>query len=461
MNAAIVILFFLAMLLIGILSARKIGGTVSYFVADRKGTVPVITGSLVATAVGGSSTIGLAGLGYTRGLVGAWWLLVGVIGLGVLAVWFVEKVRAFEVFTLPEILERQYGGQAVKIVASLLIVIAWLGIVAAQILAAGKLLSVLLPGHFSLVTSTAAMVFILYTILGGQYSILRTDGIQSVIIICGILLCFFAGISAAGGLSVMAEQLPRSFFSFPLSAEFGWFDLGSFLIVVGATYLVGPDIYSRIFCTKDADTARRALFMTALVLMCMAFCITFIGMAARVLLPEISPESALPSLIMEILPAGLNGMVIAALLAAVMSSADTVLLTAGTIIVSDIINPLFRSQLGEKRLLFLTRISIALVGAAALLIALTIKGVIASLLLGYTVYSSGLVIPVLFGFYVEKFRLNFQGVLCSVIGGGCTGLFLKLSGYDKLLFITFPLSALFLFAGSYIFPRIIAGRKGR
>ena len=135
MNTAIVILFFLVMLLIGILSARKIGGTVSYYVADRKGSVPVITGSLVATAVGGSSTIGLAGLGYTRGLVGAWWLLVGVIGLGVLAFWFVEKVRAFEVFTLPEILERQYGGQTVKIVASLLIVIAWLGIIAAQILA--------------------------------------------------------------------------------------------------------------------------------------------------------------------------------------------------------------------------------------------------------------------------------------------------------------------------------------
>lgn len=461
MNGAIVIIFFLAMILIGILSARRIRGTVSYYVADRQGSAPLITGSLVATTVGGSSTIGLAGLGYTKGLVGAWWLLVGVIGLAILAFWFVEKVRTYEVFTLPEILERQYGGEAVKIVASLLIVTAWLGIIAAQILAAGKLLSVLIPGHFSALAGTAAAVFILYTILGGQYSILRTDGIQSVIILCGIVLCGIAGISAAGGISLMAERLPPSYFSFPLSVEFCWYDLVSFLLVVGATYLVGPDIYSRIFCTKDVGTARRSLLLTALVLACLAFCITFIGMSARVLLPGIPPESAFPALIMEILPLGLNGLVIAALLAAVMSSADTVLLTAGTIIVADIINPLFRSRLEEKRLLTLTRISIALLGTAALLIALKIKGVIASLLLGYTVYSAGLVIPVLLGFYAEKFHLNFRGVLCSVIGGGATGLFLKLAGYDKLLFITFPLSAVLLFAGSALSSRIIAKRKGR
>jgi len=73
-----------------------------------------------------------------------------------------------------------------------------------------------------------------------------------------------------------------------------------------------------------------------------AFLITFAGIAARVLLPEIQPESALPALVMNTIPTGLNGLVIIALLAAVMSSADTCLLTTSTIITSDILSPLFK-----------------------------------------------------------------------------------------------------------------------
>ena len=451
MNNIIAGAFLLGMMLVGILSMKKIKSASSYFVADRNANTPAVTGSLLATIIGGSSTIGIAGLGYSKGLVGAWWMLVGAIGLIVLSVWFAERVRNYEVYTLPEILKKQYGGDAIRIIASVLIAAAWLGIIAAQIIAAGKILSVLWPGQSAWLMIIAGSVFIIYTLLGGQYSILRTDLIQSIFIIAGIIVCTIAGVSAAGGLSGMAENLSPSYFSFPTAPDFGWINLLTFLFFVGATYLVGPDIYSRIFCSRDPKVARKSLMLTASIMIPTAFLITFAGIAARVLLPEIQPESALPALVMSTIPTGLNGLVMIAFLAAVMSSADTCLLTTGTIITSDILGPLFK--IDEKNLLKISRICVIVTGVVSLLIALTLQGIIASLLLAYTIYSAGLVIPILFGFHAERFGLNAAGAMIAIAGGGVTGLILKLSGHSGLLLCTIPLSVALLFAGSYTWKK--------
>jgi SSS family solute:Na+ symporter len=124
-------------------------------------------------------------------------------------------------------------------------------------------------------------------------------------------------------------------------------------------------------------------------------------------------------------------------------------LTTSTIIAADIINPVFKSTINEKTLLMITRIGVIIIGIISLLIALKLKGIIASLLLGYTVYTSGLVIPVLLGFYAKSLKLNAVGVIAAVVGGGGMGLFLKLSGYNNLSLLTLPVSAFLLFAGSY------------
>ena len=443
--------FLLGMILVGILSMKRIKTAASFFVADRKANTPAVTGSLLATIIGGSSTIGIAGLGYSKGLVGAWWMLVGAMGLIVLSLWFAGKVRDYEVYTLPEILRKQYGGNAIRIISSVLIAAAWLGIIAAQIIAAGKILSVLWPGQSVWLMIIAGSVFIIYTLLGGQYSILRTDLIQSVCIIAGIIVCTIAGVSSAGGLSGMMDNLPPSYFSFPTTPDFGWIDLLTFLFFVGSTYLVGPDIYSRIFCSKDPGVAKRSLLLTACIMIPTAFFITLAGIAARVLLPEIQPESALPALVMHTIPAGLSGLVIIALLAAVMSSADTCLLTTSTIITSDILSPLFK--IDEKNLLRISRIGVVVTGVVSLVIALRLQGIIASLLLGYTIYSAGLVVPILLGFYTKRFELNAAGAMIAIAGGGASGLFLKLSGHNALLLCTIPLSAILLFAGSYIWNK--------
>lgn len=450
MNEAVIIVYFICMIIVGAVNLRNSRSLSGFLVANRRGSSFAITGSLMATILGGSATLGMAGLGYGRGIVGAWWLLSGVIGMALLSFWLSRRIRSLELYTLPEILERQYQSSAVRMIASLLVSVAWIGIIAGQTIACGKILSVLWNGDLSFHIILSGAVFILNTALGGQHSVIKTDVIQFMIIVVGVAICVVGGISSAGGLQRMITDSPPGHWSFPVSESFDAMALLGFLFFVGLPYLVGPDIYTRLFCAKTPDVARRSAAYTALLMIPIAFAITIIGIIARILLPEINPESALPSLAMHLMPAGLNALVIAALLAAVMSTASTCLLTSSTIITMDVIVPLCRRDPGEHVQLLISRATVVLVGGIAIIIALASQGIIDSLLLAYTVYSSGIVVPLVLGFYASGLRLNKAGAISAVIGGGALGLVLKLSGFNSLVLISLPVSAILLFAGSAV-----------
>ena len=448
----IIAVYFLCMIAIGVASRKKARGVDDFFVAGRKGSSLFITGSLLATIVGGSATVGMAGLGFTQGLTGAWWLLVGSIGLVVLGLFFAEKVRRFGLYTLPELVEKQYDGR-MALAASGLIVIAWMGIIAGQIVAAGKIMSVLGIGSPILWMVLFSIVFIVYTVVGGQYAVIRTDTLQTVIIFAGIFGGLALLLSRLGGLSGLISSLSPEQFAFPLSSQFGAKELITFLLLVGLTYVVGPDMYSRLFCAKDSRTARVSVFWTALLIIPFAFCITLIGMGASALFPQISPEQAFPTVINEVFSPLLGGIVLAALLCAVMSSADTCLLTASTILTMDVIRP-FKPSLSERKILSLSRWGIVVLGLCSLLLALTLKGVINALLFAYTIYTCGLILPVLAGFYKNRLRVTTMGALVAIIGGGSAALISKLFDIKYLDLGGLLISGLLLFMVSFINNRI-------
>jgi SSS family solute:Na+ symporter len=151
----------------------------------------------------------MAGLGFQQGLTGAWWLLVGSIGLLVLGLFFAKRVRGAALYTLPELVERQYG-RHVGLAASILIVIAWVGIVAGQIVAAGKVLSILGIGSVTLWMIIFTIVFVAYAILGGQFSIIRTDFIQAAMLFMGIFVALALTFSHVGGLDGLRFSLLSS-----------------------------------------------------------------------------------------------------------------------------------------------------------------------------------------------------------------------------------------------------------
>jgi len=260
--------------------------------------------------------------------------------------------------------------------------------------------------------------------------------------------------SQVGGLAGLRASLPPAYLSFPLSPEFGWKMLMSLLILVGATFVVGPDIYTRLFCAKEEKTAQLSVFLSAFLFLPLAFAITLIGMGAKVLYPEISAEQAFPQVISGILSPGLSGLILAALVAALMSSADTCLLSQSVILTEDIFKR-FHPSFDEGKTVMLTRISILVLGLVALGLALALKGVISSLLFAYTIFTCGLVVPVIAGFYKEKLKVTSQGALAALIGGGVIGLAGKIPGLDiplkeDLGLIGFAISALLLFGVSFL-----------
>jgi SSS family solute:Na+ symporter len=424
LQLSIIVIYFAAVIGIGLTSFKKRWKLDEYLVAGRQYTTFFIAASLLATIIGGSATIGLAGLGFSRGLSGAWWLLVGVIGLIFLGFFFAKKVRNYGLYTLPELITRQYDRRA-GTAASLLIVIAWVGVTAGQILAAGKILTALGIGSPILWMLVFSFIFIGYTLLGGQYAIVRTDILDIVIIFGGILVGLGALLLHTGGISALFHSLPSDKLAFPLSSQFGLSDLISYLLLIGLTYVVGPDMYARLFCAKDGQTARRAAFWAAALLVPFAFCITLIGMGAFQLFPTIIPEAAFPALITGILPAWVAGIVLAALISAVMSSASATLWSASTILSINLIKP-FQPDGADIKTLRLSRWGMLAIGLAALLLALVLKSVISALLFAYTIYTCGVILPVILGFFKVRLRLTSKGALAAIIGGGLTGMVSKL-----------------------------------
>ena len=420
----IIIVYFVAMIALGLSTRKQAKNAGSFFVAGRSGSTLFITGSLLATIIGASATLGMAGMGFSLGLTGAWWILSGSVGLIVLGFLFARKVREYGFYTLPALVEKQYGREP-AMAASLLIVVAWMGVIAGQIIGAGTIMDVLGIGSQTLWIWISTAVFIFYTVLGGQRAVLKTDLWQTIIIFLGIFSGLAFVLWKVGGFSGLKSSLPASYFSFPVSQKFSVIQLINYLLLVGLTYVVGPDMYSRIFSAKDGRVAKNSVFWTAGLLVPLALGITLIGISAAVLYPNITSGQAFPTVIKEVMPPALVGLVLAALLSAVMSSAVTCLLSVSTILTTDVIHK-FKPAITEDTLLVITKWGIVVLGLVALAVALLLKEIISSLLYAYTIFTAGIIPIVIAGYYKEKLRVTNMGALTAIIGGGTSGLIMKI-----------------------------------
>lgn len=412
--AIIIVVYLLGVLAIGFLGHRR-AGLDQFHLAGRGLKQVMLMGTFCATIIGASATMGMAGLGFSKNLPGAWWMLSGTLGLLVLATFFAEKARSTGCSTLPELVGSFYG-RDVRTAASLLIVLSWVGVIAVQIVASGKILSAVFGGSDTLFMVACTAIFVLYTAEGGQNSVVKTDLAQFIIIIVGLGLLFSRSLEAAGPLAI-------SGLSFPTSSEMGAVDVASMLLVVGSAYLVGPDMYSRLFSAKSPQTAKKSAMISALIIVPIAFLITSLGIFAKNLHPTIAPEQAIPMLMTTLLTPEAMGLVAAALLAAFMSSADTSLMTATSIFTLDIYKKV-RPNSSEGSLLTVSRMTVLVLGASALILAVSIPSIIKTLLIAYTVFTGGLLVPVVAGFYKDRLGLTSTGALAALVGGGITAIML-------------------------------------
>jgi len=397
-----------------------------YWVAERRYRTARITTSLVATIFGASSTMGIIGLGYSRGLTGAWWSLTGGIALIPFALLLASRVRALNVYTLPDILKNAYG-ERVAVPAGLMISVAWCGVISAQLIAGGRLLGSLFPIDFQLSLAIVAVIFTLYTFWGGQVSVIRTDFWQFMLFMGGLFVSLVFLISSHGPMASLWRQIPPEHLHFPVSTAFGWYEVLVFYpLIVGLPYLVGPDMYSRVLCAKDDRVASRSALQAALIVIPLSFLLAFFGVLARARFPEIPPETALPKTLDVLIPVGLKGLIVAGFLGAIMSSADTCLISASTIITLNVIRPIYGTL--KEQHLTITRAAVLALGLTAWVIASQQQGIITSLLLGYTVFVGGVAFPTLGTFFRKTLKITSSGALWAVVVGGGSAIVGKIHG---------------------------------
>ena len=400
--------YFLFVLLLGIYSWFKIKTPSDYYVAGKNARLVPVAGSLLATILGGSAILGTIELSQRIGWAALWFLFCASLGLFVLAP-LSRSISRYGRFTLPGLLGHFFDDRA-RVISSIVIPFAWLGIIAAQIIAAAKILAGLEIIGYMPAAITAGIVFILYTLFGGQVSILKTDTLQSVLIIAGlaVLTVFATG-------TPEAAAIPPLNMSSLFNESFTGIDLLILVLTYSVTFVVGPDIYSRVFCARDEKTASRSVLLVAVTLIPVSFGLTFLGIYSNQ-----TGTSEVMSFAQQLLPGWFYGLFIAALLSAVMSSADTTLLTS-----SLILSELVHKDMENRKAFRLTRILIVVMGALSILIALFVTSILQSLLLALTFFSGAFVVPMLAGLLQKKVVL--KQLTAAMLAGGFIGLAGKIS----------------------------------
>jgi len=233
---------------------------------------------------------------------------------------------------------------------------------------------------------------VLYCVTGGMWSLTLTDIIQFAIMTLGIfaLLLPFA-VSEAGGLGGMADALPASYFE---PTAIGWNTIFTYFLLFFFGLMIGQDIWQRIFTGRSEKVMRTGTIVAGLYCMLYGIVGALIGAAAKVVLPSLSnPDEAFAQIVDTVLPTGLVGLVLAAALAAIMSTASAALLASSTIFANDLLT-LVRPV---RNALLATRVTTLLVGAAVVGVSLVLNDVVGALTVAYDLLTGALFVPIVLG----------------------------------------------------------------
>lgn len=416
---------------VGIYFYRKNKSGEDYYVGGRNMNPYHVGLSVVATDVGGGFSIGLGGLGFTIGLSGSWLLFTGLVGAWLSAIFLIPILKKLDkkhnMVTYPDFL-RHFFGKNVAAFAALISGIGYMGFTGGQVLAGAKLASGTLfadvplpiePMTFSILI--IAGVILLYTVMGGIKAVIYTDTIQWIILMGGLLfLAIPFTLSDVGGLSGLSEKLQPELMTL---TNVNWQQIVNWTSTVLPIWLIGMTLYQRMYAVKGEKEAKKAWFFAGLFeYPLMAFAGTFLGMAARLYFPEAEPEMGLPRLLKEVLPIGLQGLIIAAYFSAIMSTADSCLLASSGNIVNDFIERFYKKikghDMSHKQIVRVSQIATFLIGAIAILIATTFTSVLDVILQAYSFMVGALTVPTLVAYFAKKHYAN--SALYSMIAGGAT-----------------------------------------
>lgn len=456
-DMAIIVIYFVAMLAFGIMLSKKSESTSDYFLAGRSMTWPLIGFSLFASNISSTTLMGLAGDAYSTGISVfnyEWMAALVLVFFGIFIVPFILRSK---VYTMPEYLEKRYDARCRTYFAILTLFINIIVETAASLYAGGILIRAVFPETPLYVTITIlALLAGGYTIIGGLSAVMITDVIQAVILIVASIALSIIAFDKAGGLDVVLASVAPEKLSLirPLDDPgVPWLGLITGVPLLGFYFwCTNQFITQRILSAKDENHARGGAILAGFLKLPVLFIMVLPGTAAILLYPELEQSNMVyPTLIFDLLPAGLVGLVIAGFMAALMSQIDSTLNSASTVVTMDFIRPR-RPNLDNKALMKIGKITTFVFMVFAILWAPIIENFESLFKYLQTIFSYA-VSPIVSLFIVGSFwkRANGDGAFASLMVGlfGGAALFVV----NEILHIT---NIHFLYVAPIIFVCCVA-----
>jgi SSS family solute:Na+ symporter len=375
---AILVVYLVGTIVLGLKLSRNIATGKDLFLAGRALPWWAVGFSLVATDIGGTDIIGVGGAAYVHGLAVGNFEWIGCVPAMIVAAFvFIPLFWRAGVYTIPEFLERRYNASVRSALA-----ICWFIFMACNLgimlFASARMLNVLFGWNPLFAILLTAFLVGIYTYFGGLAAVVYTDVLQCIIMIGGCLLVLFLGLSDVGGISGLIEKIRSAEAVRQFSAEassgmlehtrlilpvdtespFPWtgifFGLG---LILGPAYWIGNQaIVQRALGARSEFEAKAAYVWGALLKNIIPFIVAVPGLIALAKYPDLnSGDDAVPTLVARMLPVGLKGLFLAAFMAALMSSIDSYLNSAATLLTNDLYKRFLRPTATDEHLLRIGR----------------------------------------------------------------------------------------------------------
>ena len=432
MNATVLLfllLYYVIVLGIGIWAARRGAGRdlESFYLGGRR-IGPITTAlTLQSTSMSGFMFLGAGGLGFAQGYW-ALWYAAGDIGGGVLNLSVIgRRMRKLSAklgaLTSIEYLEKRYPSPSVRLFAASLTVFL-LGFYAlAQFIAGGKGMALVSGLAYPTALAIAVAVILLYTFLGGYLAVAYTDFFQSLVMLVGVLWIAVAALVDLGGLTAANAALAAtdptllSVWGRGLGFEGQWGVVTGVLLVFSVGYLGWPHVVTRHMAMERPATARRAGMWATLWNLVFVPTPYLVGILAIVLIPDLEdPEMAIFQVAGRLLPSAVTGLVMAAIMAAIMSTADSLLLQTGTIAARDVYERFVNPRASEREMIWVSRGLVVVIAIVGYFVALAAPpSVFAIVIFATSVLGSAFLPAYVCAVWWRK--ANAPGALASMIAG--------------------------------------------
>jgi len=421
-----------------------------FVVAGRKLSAKVLVGTLLATWIGSGSIIAGAGLAYDKGFPALWFnagVWVAIIILYLIA----GRARRLKQFTVPDLLEIRYNKYA-RMLGTLVTVIAYTAIVSYQFRAGGMVLNLVtgIPVDAGIILT--AVFVIGYTVLAGMISVAYTDVVNGIIMVAGLVIAFPFMLSHAGGWEQIAAILPQENFS--VMGGMSIFEALAFALPTMLLLLGESGMYQRFFSAKDAATARRSVIGWIVGTIFVEVLIVVLAIIGSGAFTDIESEMVILHAARYGLPFLIGCLLLAAIVAVIVSTADSFLLVPATNIMRDVYQRFINPKVSQKKIVLYSRFVVVALGVIAFIQVRFFERVLQMALYAYTMYGVGIT-PALMGAFFWK-RATPAGGVCSLAAGMVITLVWEILGQPFAVATVYP-----ALAGSVLSLIIVslAGKK--